>query len=215
VHTDTVSAHLHRLNWLLRARVVEAKLRDLERTVKAGFDPNEPRVPAGSGRTSGRWTAGVAARLLRRRLHRKRASQLRRRTPKQQFVGCRSWTPLGAPTPSLTELSKARLQLPKLSLWRQKHVRQCLAASELATARLRVSQFPHEDPRATSRRVSAPRSIASVPRRVVILAVELTPEQVRATLSQTISLQTPEIHPDGRSVYILIALHAADAKAIG
>jgi hypothetical protein len=58
VHTDTVSAQLHRLNWLLHARVVEAKLRDLRRAVKAGFDPNEPRVPAGSGRTSGRWTGG-------------------------------------------------------------------------------------------------------------------------------------------------------------
>jgi hypothetical protein len=54
VHTDTVSAQLHHLNWLLRARVVEAKLRALERAVKAGFDPNQPRVPAGSGRTSGR-----------------------------------------------------------------------------------------------------------------------------------------------------------------
>jgi hypothetical protein len=49
VHTDTVSAQLYRLNWLLHARVVEAKLRELERAVKAGFDPNEPRVPAGSG----------------------------------------------------------------------------------------------------------------------------------------------------------------------
>jgi hypothetical protein len=58
VHTDTVSAQLYRLNWLLRARVVEAKLRDLKSAVKAGFDPNQPRVPAGSGRTSGRWTDG-------------------------------------------------------------------------------------------------------------------------------------------------------------
>jgi hypothetical protein len=58
VHAENVSAQLHRLNWLLRAGVVEAKLRDLERAVKAGFDPNEPRVPAGSGRTSGRWTDG-------------------------------------------------------------------------------------------------------------------------------------------------------------
>jgi hypothetical protein len=58
VHTDAVSAQLHRLNWLLRARVVEAKLRELKHAVKAGFDPNEPRVPAGSGRTSGRWTVG-------------------------------------------------------------------------------------------------------------------------------------------------------------
>jgi hypothetical protein len=58
VPTDAVSAQLHRLNWLLRARVVEAKLRDLKHAVKAGFDPNQPRVPAGSGRTSGEWTDG-------------------------------------------------------------------------------------------------------------------------------------------------------------
>jgi hypothetical protein len=58
VHTGTVSAQLYRLNWLLHARVVEAKLRELKRAVKAGFDPNQPRVPAGSGRTSGRWSDG-------------------------------------------------------------------------------------------------------------------------------------------------------------
>jgi hypothetical protein len=58
VHAENVSAQLYRLNWLLRARVVEAKLRVLDRAVKAGFDPNQPRVPAGSGRTSGRWSDG-------------------------------------------------------------------------------------------------------------------------------------------------------------
>jgi hypothetical protein len=57
VYTDTVSAQLHRLNWLLRARVVEAKLRELERAVKTGFDPNQPRVPAGSP-DGGQWTGG-------------------------------------------------------------------------------------------------------------------------------------------------------------
>ena len=57
MHTDAVSAHLHRLNWLLRARVVEAKLRELERAVKAGFDPNQPRVPAGSP-DGGQWAGG-------------------------------------------------------------------------------------------------------------------------------------------------------------
>ena len=30
MHTDAVSTHLHRLNWLLHARAVEAKLRELE-----------------------------------------------------------------------------------------------------------------------------------------------------------------------------------------
>jgi hypothetical protein len=34
---------------VLRAGVVEAKLRELKRAVKADFDPNQPRVPAGSG----------------------------------------------------------------------------------------------------------------------------------------------------------------------
>jgi len=57
VHIDTVSAQLYRLNWLLRARVVEAKLRELKRAVKAGFDPNQPRVPAGSP-DGGEWTGG-------------------------------------------------------------------------------------------------------------------------------------------------------------
>jgi hypothetical protein len=40
-----VSACLHRVSWLLHASVVEAKLRDLQLAVKAGFDPNQPRVP--------------------------------------------------------------------------------------------------------------------------------------------------------------------------
>jgi hypothetical protein len=38
VHTDTVSAQLYRLNWLLRARVVEAKLHELK---KNGRDPRD------------------------------------------------------------------------------------------------------------------------------------------------------------------------------
>jgi hypothetical protein len=37
--------------------VVEAKLRELERAVKSGFDPDEPRVPAG-GPDGGQWTGG-------------------------------------------------------------------------------------------------------------------------------------------------------------
>jgi len=49
VHAENVSAQLYRLNWFLRAGVVEAKLRELKRAVKADFDPNQPRVPAGSG----------------------------------------------------------------------------------------------------------------------------------------------------------------------
>ena len=57
MHAESVSARLLRLNWLLRARVVEAKLHDLKRAVKAGFDPNQPRVPAGSP-GGGEWTSG-------------------------------------------------------------------------------------------------------------------------------------------------------------
>jgi hypothetical protein len=41
---------------MLWAHVVEAKLHSLKRALKANFDPNQPRVPAGSGRESGRWT---------------------------------------------------------------------------------------------------------------------------------------------------------------
>jgi hypothetical protein len=52
-----VSFQLHRLSWLIHAGVVEAKLRDLERAVKAGFDPSQPRVPAGSA-DGGQWTGG-------------------------------------------------------------------------------------------------------------------------------------------------------------
>ena len=49
-----VSACLHRVSWLLHARVVEAKLLDLQRAVKTGFDPNQPRVPAGNP-DGGQW----------------------------------------------------------------------------------------------------------------------------------------------------------------
>jgi hypothetical protein len=50
-----VSACLHRVSWLLHAHVVEAKLRDLQRAVKANFNPNQPRVPAGNP-DGGEWT---------------------------------------------------------------------------------------------------------------------------------------------------------------
>ena len=52
---------LLRLAWLARAGTVETKFRQLIRTLKAGFDPNQPRVPAGNPR-GGQWTeAGPAA----------------------------------------------------------------------------------------------------------------------------------------------------------
>ena len=55
-----VSVCLHRVSWLLHARVVEAKLRDLQRVVKTGFDPNQPRVPAGNP-DGGQWTSTGAS----------------------------------------------------------------------------------------------------------------------------------------------------------
>jgi hypothetical protein len=237
VHTDTVSAQLHRLNWLLHARVVEAKLRDLRRAVKAGFDPNEPRVPAGSGRTSGRWTggggggsqlaqnsrAGVvqvrsgsgAAKSLRQRLRRKRDWHWHRRTLKPQFVEYRSWTPIGAQLQASPKRSKAKLQLPKPRLRKRRHVQLNWLALESGPVPLLASQSQREGLAAILAQVNATRSIASVPRRDVILAVKPIRARVRATLCQTTSLRMPEIHQDGRSVSILIALHAADAKAIG
>jgi hypothetical protein len=49
------SAQLRRVGWLLHAHLVETKLRRLAYAVKYNFDPNQPRVPAGRGRESGRW----------------------------------------------------------------------------------------------------------------------------------------------------------------
>jgi hypothetical protein len=47
---------LRRLRALLWGKVAEAKLRDLDRALKA-FDPNQPRVPAGNS-DGGQWTDG-------------------------------------------------------------------------------------------------------------------------------------------------------------
>jgi hypothetical protein len=50
------SAKLCRIGWLARAAVVEDKLHELGRVLfKAGFDPSQPRVPAGNP-DGGRWT---------------------------------------------------------------------------------------------------------------------------------------------------------------
>jgi hypothetical protein len=56
------SLQLRRISALLWGRVVETKLRDLEHAIKANFDPNQPRVPAGNP-DGGQWTdaAGVGA----------------------------------------------------------------------------------------------------------------------------------------------------------
>jgi hypothetical protein len=51
------SVQLHRVSALLWARVVEGKLHVLDRAVKANFDPNQPRVPAGNP-DGGQWTDG-------------------------------------------------------------------------------------------------------------------------------------------------------------
>lgn len=51
-------ARLRRVAWLLRARDVEIKLRNLgEAVAKANFNSNEPRVPAGNP-DGGQWTDG-------------------------------------------------------------------------------------------------------------------------------------------------------------
>jgi hypothetical protein len=50
-------ARCRRLAWLLRANVVEAKHAELVLAFKAGFNPNQPRVPSGNP-DGGQWTGG-------------------------------------------------------------------------------------------------------------------------------------------------------------
>jgi hypothetical protein len=50
-------ARLRRVGWLLHARAVEAKHAQLVLAFKAGFNPNQPRVPAGNS-DGGQWTGG-------------------------------------------------------------------------------------------------------------------------------------------------------------
>jgi hypothetical protein len=60
VSTDAgraASRALRRMGWLLHAYVVEIKLQALREAVKANFDPNQPRVPAGNP-DGGQWTDG-------------------------------------------------------------------------------------------------------------------------------------------------------------
>lgn len=52
-----VGARCRRLSWLLRASVVEAKHASLVLAFKSGFNPNQPRVPAGNP-DGGQWTGG-------------------------------------------------------------------------------------------------------------------------------------------------------------
>ncbi|HET7446782.1 MAG TPA: hypothetical protein VFJ49_02510 [Methyloceanibacter sp.] len=49
------SAALRRIRSLLLANLLEEKLRNLERAVKANFNPNQPRVPRGNP-DGGQWT---------------------------------------------------------------------------------------------------------------------------------------------------------------
>jgi hypothetical protein len=55
VHGSEVSSRLLRLSSLIHANNVEAKLRRLSFAVKASFNPNQPRVPAGNS-DAGQWT---------------------------------------------------------------------------------------------------------------------------------------------------------------
>jgi hypothetical protein len=48
LHAHEVSAQLFRVSWLLHAESLKAKVCKLERAFKANFDPNQPRVPAGT-----------------------------------------------------------------------------------------------------------------------------------------------------------------------
>ncbi|MGH6737333.1 MAG: hypothetical protein ACRECX_14845 [Methyloceanibacter sp.] len=48
---------LHRVRWALHVYLVETKLHALRYAVKASFDPNQPRVPAGNP-DGGQWTDG-------------------------------------------------------------------------------------------------------------------------------------------------------------
>jgi hypothetical protein len=61
-----VSTRLRTIRSLLLAKVVEEKLRNLERAVKANFDPNQPRVPRGNpdgGQWAGTGGSGGRTRL--------------------------------------------------------------------------------------------------------------------------------------------------------
>ena len=49
------SAQLRRVGWFLHAELVEIKGRCLARAIRAKFDPNQPRVPAGNP-DGGEWT---------------------------------------------------------------------------------------------------------------------------------------------------------------
>ena len=67
-----VGAQCRRLSWLLHASVVEAKHAQLARAFKAGFNPNQPRVPgttaAMDGQTvverTGKWSPTRPSRSL-------------------------------------------------------------------------------------------------------------------------------------------------------
>ena len=76
-----VSARLRGIRSLLLAKVVEEKLRNLQRAVKANFDPNQPRMPAASG--PARVGAADAHASLRRRGSRRIGSDAEG-TPEQE-----------------------------------------------------------------------------------------------------------------------------------
>src|SRR5579884_2135290 len=49
-----------RTRWLLAANAFEMKLRELARAIKGGFNPDQPRVPAGQP-DGGQWTSDTGA----------------------------------------------------------------------------------------------------------------------------------------------------------
>lgn len=51
------ASHVLRLQWLLTATDVQRKLARFVRATKAGFNPDQPRVPAGNS-DGGQWTSG-------------------------------------------------------------------------------------------------------------------------------------------------------------
>ena len=86
------SRALHRAYWFYRAHRVEKALLDLRDAVerKYGYDPNQPRVPAGNPH-GGRWTDGGGSSSVRSVSHRSQTTRLfGRRRPASPYAVSRS-----------------------------------------------------------------------------------------------------------------------------
>lgn len=57
IETELSRTHLARLRWLVAELKLDMAMRRFARVLKAGFDPNQPRVPAGNP-DGGQWTSG-------------------------------------------------------------------------------------------------------------------------------------------------------------